>query len=288
VHNDGLALASTEVHILRSKCVGDDFKIHVGRCGFDDVHPDAAVPVLYVTDANGFFGAAVDMIRSMQLARHLPPMLVVGIGYRLGELGSTVDIRGRDLTPSYDKVYDRVYPGRLPTGGAPRFLDFLRDELMPWIAKRVPVDPSATTLFGHSLGGLFSTYVMLTEPDTFAKYVVSSPSYWWDKEMIFDYEAAYAGTHTDLRAKAFFGIGANEDADGRVREDTNMPEEARAITAAFPINMVATMQHFVETLSGRGYPSLNVTAQVFPDEFHITVAPLVLSRGLRWLFDAPS
>src|SRR5262245_17002328 len=131
MHDDGLVLTSTEVHILRSTSIGDDFKIHVGRCGLDSAHEDtqvdAPVPVLYVTDANGFFGAAVDMIRSMQLSRQLPPMLVVGIGYRRGDLGSTVDIRGRDLTPSVDKLYDRVYPGRLPTGGARRFLDFLRD-----------------------------------------------------------------------------------------------------------------------------------------------------------------
>ena len=286
MQDDGLVLASTEVHVLRSAHVGDDFKIHVGRCGIDS-QANGDVGVVYVTDANGFFGATVDIIRSMQLSRQLPPLLVVGIGYRLGELGSTVDIRGRDLTPSYDKVYDRVYPGRLPTGGGAHFLDFLRDELMPWIAKRYPVDAGNATLFGHSLGGLFATYVMLTAPEAFAKYVVSSPSYWWDKEMIFDYEAAYADTHTDLRAKAFFGIGEFEDADGRVREDANMPDEVRAISAAFPIDMVATMNTFFDQLVARSYPGLDVTRDVFPGEFHITVAPFVLSRGLRWLFNAP-
>jgi hypothetical protein len=30
-----------------------------------------------------------------------------------------------------------------------------------------------------------------------------------------------------------------------------------------------------------------MTTAVFADEFHITVPPLTLSRGLRWLFDAP-
>jgi hypothetical protein len=44
---------------------------------------------------------------------------------------------------------------------------------------------------------------------------------------------------------------------------------------------------FASALESRGYPSLQVVSQVFPDEFHITVAPLTLSRGLRWLFDAP-
>ena len=89
-NDDHSPLAGTEVHYLRSSHVGDEFKIFVGHCGI----PDGARPsVLYLTDANGFFGATVDLVRSMQLAQHLPPLLVVGIGYRAGGLGDTVAIR---------------------------------------------------------------------------------------------------------------------------------------------------------------------------------------------------
>ena len=284
MHDDASPLAGTEVHYLRSAHVGDEFKVFVGACGITD---ETSVPVLYLTDGNGYFGAAVDAIRGMQISRHLPPLLVVGVGYRRGDLADTVGLRVRDLTPSRDRDFARVYPDRAHSGGAPQFLAFLRDELMPWVTDRYPADPHDSTYFGHSLGGLFGTYVMLGAPETFARYVIGSPSYWWDHGSIFRLEAEYASAHHDLVATAFFGIGEAEDAEGRKREAVNMPDRERVITADFPIDMVASMHELVARLESRGYPSLTVAAQVFADEFHVTVGPLVLSRGLRRLFGAP-
>ena len=60
--DDGSPLAGAEVHYLRSEHVGDEFKIFVGHCGgSDDVPP----VVLYLTDANGLFASAVDIVRLM-------------------------------------------------------------------------------------------------------------------------------------------------------------------------------------------------------------------------------
>ncbi|HEX5614928.1 MAG TPA: alpha/beta hydrolase-fold protein [Acidimicrobiia bacterium] len=278
-------LAGTEVHSLRSEHVGDDFKIFVGHCGRST---DRALPVLYLTDANGFFGATVDAVRSMQLSRLLPPLLVVGIGYPRGTLADTVDLRARDLTPTTDDAFARVYPSDTGTGGASRFLAFIRDELMPWVASNYRIDAHDATYFGHSLGGLFGTYAMLTEPTTFTRYIVASPSYWWDRETIFRLEDEYAATNDDLPARAFFGIGADEDHAGRITEATNMPDAERAIAQKYSFDMVEQMQRFVARVTSRGYRNLDATTRVFADEFHCTVAPLVLSRGLRSLFDAPA
>ena len=283
--DDASPLAGTEVHYLRSESVGDEFKVFVGQCG---TPADMPAAVLYVTDTNGFFGMAVDAIRSMQLARHLPPMLVVGIGYRRGVLAETVPLRHRDLTPSHDEKFTHVYPECTESGGGPQMLRFIRTELMPWVADHYPVNPRDTAYFGHSLGGLFGTFVLLDAPDTFSRYIIGGPSYWWDSGMIFRLEKSYAAAHRDLVARVFFGIGAAEDAEGRNREAVNLSEDERAITAAFPIDMVAGMQKFVDRLTSHGYPGLTVAREVFADEFHITVAPLVLSRGLRRLFDAPT
>ena len=78
VHDDDLALAGTEVHWRTATGSGREYKIFVGHCATDDGRPPG---VLYVTDANGFFGGAVDMVRNMQHHSHVPPLLVVGIGY---------------------------------------------------------------------------------------------------------------------------------------------------------------------------------------------------------------
>ncbi|HEY7199989.1 MAG TPA: alpha/beta hydrolase-fold protein [Candidatus Dormibacteraeota bacterium] len=257
----------------------------VGACG---VGPGTdAASVLYLTDANGFFGMTVDIVRSMQLYDHLPPLLVVGIGYRMGALRETVDIRVRDLTPTDDAAYTRLFPEHSRLGGAPAFLAFVRDELIPWVGDRYPVAAADRAYFGHSLGGLFGAWTLLTAPDTFQRYVIGSPSLWWEFGAIADVERAYAGAHTDLAATVFFGIGSEETHEGRQREQAHRPEEARRRASARHIDMVDDLRRLVDRLERRGYPSLRACAAVFPDEFHVTVPQLTLSRGLRWLYDAP-
>ncbi len=69
------ALGGTEVHDLWSESVGDTFRVFVGHCGPD---PQG---ILFVTDANGLFGLAVDTVRLMQIPALVPSLLVVGVGY---------------------------------------------------------------------------------------------------------------------------------------------------------------------------------------------------------------
>jgi predicted alpha/beta superfamily hydrolase len=284
--DDASPLAGTEVHYLRSEHVGDEFKIFVGHCDTSEHAPPA---VLYLTDANGMFGGAVDIIRSMQLSLHLPPILVVGIGYRLGGWAETMAVRTRDLSPTADPLIAEILDGAdLATmGGADRFIGFIGDELMPWVGSRFHVDADDATYFGHSLGGLFGTYVLLTQPTTFRKYGIGSPSLWWDDDVIFEYEATFAEAHDDLPAKVFFGVGACEDHDGRQREASRLPPEERAKAGLRYIDMTADTQRMVAALRARAYPHLEIDSVVLPDEFHITVQHVNLSRSLRYLFDAP-
>jgi predicted alpha/beta superfamily hydrolase len=282
--NDRSPLADTEVHFLRSEHVGDEFKIFVGHCGAFDPTPPA---VLYVGDANGMFASAVDIVRFMQLSAQLPPILVVGIGYRMGAVGETIQVRTRDFTPTSDASYTEIFPAQTMTGGAPRFLAFIRDELQPWVHARYRIDAVDSAFFGHSLGGLFATYVLLAEPATFRRYGIGSPSLWWDDNMMFVYEARYAATHDDLAAKVFFAVGEYEDHDGRQREVSRLPADEREKSGLRYIDMVADTEGMVASLRGRNYPSLEIDSAILPGEFHVTVQHVNLSRALRYLFDAP-
>lgn len=281
---DQTPLADSEVHYLRSSSVGEEFKVFVGHCATERAPSPS---VIYVTDANGFFASAVDLIRSMQLSLHLPPILVVGVGYPVGILAETLAVRTRDLTPTPDEDYAQLFPDQADMGGADKLLAFIRTELMPWVSTRYDVDPHDAAYFGHSMGGLFGTYVLLNEPATFQRYAISSPSLWWDDGVIFEYEADYARSHDDLAAKVFFGIGADETQEGRAREAVNLPPERRATATAWYIDMVDDMTRMVDRLTQRRYPSLQLHSTVLPNEFHVTVPLLSLSRGLRYLYDAP-
>jgi predicted alpha/beta superfamily hydrolase len=282
--NDESPLANTEVHFLHSDHVGDEFKIFVGHCpGRGDEVP----AVVYLGDANGFFGGAVDAIRLMQLSAHLPAIVVVGIGYRVGAIDETDAQRTRDFTPTADEAFARIFPEQKLMGGAPNLLRFIRDELQPWVHANYRVDPSQSTFFGHSFGGLFATYVLLTEPETFTRYGIGSPSFWWHQTAAFDLEAAYAATHDDLPARAYFSIGEHETHEGRQREASRLPADEARIAGLWYIDMVALMQRMVSALRSREYPSLDLASAVFANEFHITVPMLNLTRSLRYLFDAP-
>jgi predicted alpha/beta superfamily hydrolase len=142
--------------------------VFIGHCG-----PDPRA-ILFVTDANGLFGLAVDTVRLMQIPGLLPSLLVVGVGYPDAEtVIDTVEIRARDLTPTPDD--------------------------------------------------LFGTYALLKATTTFDRYIISSPSLWWDREVIFDVERQRADTER-LQTEVFFGIGSLETDAGRRREAVNLAD----------------------------------------------------------------
>ena len=115
----GLPLGGTEVHDMWSEVVGDSFRVFVGHCG---PNPQA---ILFVTDANGLFGLAVDTVRLMQIPGLVPSLVVIGVGYPDADaVIDTVEIRARDLTPT-------------PTGTSP-------DPVTP-----TPSSSSCPTSFAH-------------------------------------------------------------------------------------------------------------------------------------------
>ena len=66
--------------------------------------------------------------------------------------------------------------------------------LFPEVARRHTGEASTkrSILFGHSLGGLFVAYALLTRPDAFATYLAISPSLWWDGFTVLRHLPAFA------------------------------------------------------------------------------------------------
>ncbi len=264
------ALGGTEVHDLLSDTVGDEFRVFIGHCGTDPI------ATLLVTDANGLFGLTVDTVRMMQIPALIPSLLVVGIGYPEADaVIDTAEIRTRDLTPTPSKHF----PG---SGHADNFIGFIRDELGPWLVERHPVAAGHLTYFGHSLGGLFGAYALLADTTLFERYILSSPSLWWDNEMIFNLEAR-AATGL-LEADVFFGIGSLETDPGRRLESANLPEGHPAKPPPANLDMVADMRRFVAQLAAKHEGSLNIGSVEVDGEFHATAAGVVLTRALRHFY----
>ena len=265
------ALGDTEVHDLWSEAVGDTFRVFVGHCGPD---PEA---ILFVTDANCLFGLTLDTVRLMQIPALVPSLLVVGVAYPDADTAiDTAEIRARDLTPTPSKYFEG-------SGQADDFIAFIRTELRTWLIGRYSDAAEHLTYFGHSLGGLFGAYSLLSNTAPFDRYILSSPSLWWDDEMIFDLERERADA--TLHAEVFFGIGTLETDAGRRQEAANLPDGHPAKPPSAHLDMVDDMRRFIAQLASRNDVTLNVGSVEVIDEFHATVPGIVLNRALRHFYE---
>lgn len=276
----------TETHFLNSGAVGREFAVHLGHAGTETETPGG---VVYLGDPSLNFGTAVEILRLLRWSDSVPPTLVVGVGYRSAEMSDVEDLRTRDFTPT-ETVGDAR--GEAGTGGADAFLAFLRDELKPWVARRYDLDTARSMFFGDSLGGLFATHVLLTEPGLFDGLGIGSPSLWWDDDLMFSREQAYAATHSDLPAHVYVSVGGLENRGGFERFVAGLPEHKRAGAIAEDEvdpweDMVGATERFVAALRSRNYPSLDLEFEIHPDEYHETVPSLNLSRSIRRLLGAP-
>jgi predicted alpha/beta superfamily hydrolase len=234
--------------------------------GYD--HGDTAYPLIVCLDAQWIFGTLCDASLSLGLARLVPRAVIVGVGWQEGSAKAVLRRRGEAYTPTVGEFPERVAPrslGHQPSGGAPKFLAWLADELLPLVLERYRVRADDRTFVGHSLSGLFGLHTLFNRPRTFQRYLLASPSIWWDDRVILQEEAAFAERDADLAARVFISVGADEEQPG-----------------FFP--MIANAQLLVSQLEARRYPSLDLSFQLLEGEIHYSTIPAAVSRGLRSLF----
>ncbi|NOT94341.1 alpha/beta hydrolase [Ferruginibacter sp.] len=132
----------------------------------------ATYPVIYLLDGS----ADEDFIHITGLVQYnnfpwinrVPKSIVVGI--------ANVD-RRRDFTyPTTIAEDKKTFP---TSGGSAKFIAFIQKELQPFIEKKYKTNASKT-IIGQSLGGLLATEILFTQPALFNKYIIVSPSLWWN------------------------------------------------------------------------------------------------------------
>ncbi len=145
--------------------------------------PVNGYPVLWALDGNASF-PALHSAHLQQLAKSKSDYqdgVIVAIG-DTEQPGFAERSRSYDYTPF---AQCRNCPASdLSYGGAAQFRQFISSQLRPLIAEKVALDSSRQTLFGFSYGGLFSSYVLLTEAELFQRYWITSPSLWFDQHQL--------------------------------------------------------------------------------------------------------
>jgi len=264
-------LDGTEVRDVHAGALNRDYQVFVAL-------PDSyrssnrRYPVLFVVDANYAFPVARGI--AQRLAKHagMEEVIVVGLSYAKGD--SPVYSRRRDYTPAVPRglAYVSDMPGRSPAfGEAQAYGRFIAADVFPLIAANYRADMSRKIFVGHSYGSLLGLDLLLSEPGTFDHYILGSPSLWFDQGVMFEREQAYAKGHKDMPASVFFGIGGRETLPAN-RKRSRTEEDA---------DMVADLCDFDAALKSHRYPNLRIRLEVFADEDHASVFPLVLTHGLR-------
>ena len=113
------------------------------------------------------------------------PVLLIGLGYptnlRFDTERRWYDLTSLGMTPQVlPEGGNYRPPGERPTGGRERLLQAIANDILPEVAKRAPLDSGDLTLYGHSLGGLFVLYALMTWPNLFNRYASADPSIWWN------------------------------------------------------------------------------------------------------------
>ena len=136
-------------------------------------------PVAFLLDGDVLLPAA-GTVQDYYSGGFTPDMIIIGI--------SNAENRTRDLTPpkfieaqsavSSDPMAVAMTPNAVLEGGAPCFLDFIENELIPYVEANYPVT-NFRTLIGHSYGGLFTLFALAERPALFNYYLAIDPSMNW-------------------------------------------------------------------------------------------------------------
>lgn len=230
--------------------------------------PCKKYPVIYVLDANFYFGLVTEMTRIMVQCFEFPDTVIVGIGYPWNEPAHVAyDIvsgwRTRDFTPVKSVDAEAETLKFSPTlnhvegGGAGKFLQVITEELIPWVEDECPVDSADRTLVGHSWGGLFALYA-LQHTTAFQRFVVCDPDSNYGNKILYEYKRNYTENHGSLPAKLFLSHSAEEEP---------FQEE-----------------HFASILEKRNYKDLAITYKEILNCLHCEAVAPPFQAGLKAVF----
>jgi predicted alpha/beta superfamily hydrolase len=216
-------------------------------------------PVIYLLDgsADEDFIHVVGLVQfnSFEWINQIPKSIVVGI--------ATVD-RRRDFTfPSTIEEDQKKYPA---SGHSDKFIAFVEKELQPFIETKYKTN-SFKTIIGQSIGGLLATEILLKKPHLFNKYIIVSPSLWWDNGSLLNQTSEIFQDSFNQETVVYIGVGKEgltPTANPRVMEvDANL---------------------LADKIKDTKSKSLQVYFDYLPQEDHATILHQAVSNSFRLLY----
>jgi predicted alpha/beta superfamily hydrolase len=261
------AIETTKKHSIVSAYNNKTYRLYVSLPQKYSEQGTLRYPVLYVLDGRFSFNSMRSIREMLDLGKEIKDVIIVAIDGSGQTESDWLAERYDDFTPSRipqaDTLWSKIMnlpEGKLRSGGAGSFLSTLQKQMIPFIDKQYRTSADRG-LFGHSLGGLFAGYCLLTEPALFNRYSLNSPAFWWNNNEMLLLENSFAKNNRSISANVFFSVGALE---GQMMID--------------PINA------FMASVKNHNYTGLTITNQTFDGETHLSVVPACSSRTLKVLY----
>lgn len=224
-----------------------------------DQNDTITYPVIYLLDGS----ADEDFIHVVGLVQfnnfpwidRVPGSIVVGI--------ANVN-RQRDFTyPTTIASEKERYPA---SGHSGQFISFIENELQPFIDSKYKTN-SSRTLIGQSLAGLLATEILLKKPTLFDKYIIVSPSLWWDDGSLLKEQSLLLTEQFKQPTSVYIGVGK----EGLGPSD-------------IPHVMEVDANLLYEKLMGSKSSSVTVYFDYLPQEDHATISHQAIFNAFRLLY----
>lgn len=231
-------------------------------------------PVLYLLDPDTEFPMTSNIAHNLINYGTINSFILVGIGYQNQSLQT---IRNQQFWQNYSINRTRDYiPFKMKSfehsdgdeykslakhaGGSEEFKDFLQTELIPYIDESYRTTKERG-IEGHSLGGLFVSWLIQNYPTIFSKYLILSPSLWLSN--VNNKRLTGNIKKTPKNTCVYFAAGSLEKGD-----NGDMAIEVGKFYNNLPTDK-----------------SFNKKFEVLNNENHVSMVPAALTDGLRFLFD---
>lgn len=227
------------------------------------------LPVVFVLDAETQFlhtVSTIDFLSAAPLGNDLiPRSLIVGIPNTN---------RNRDLSPVKGMIANDSTTLEI-TGGGGIFLDFLTEELIPFIESNYSTSKHRT-LIGHSLGGLITFEALLRKREYFDNYISIDPALGFADGTYME-EILDTLSTADLSTEhLFFAVGSTKPTF-LTEEEVMMDDSDFTIMNSIP-NRV-----FLKKIKNNQW-SLNISSKFYPNENHFSIPHKSTYDGLRKLY----
>jgi predicted alpha/beta superfamily hydrolase len=229
---------------VASKVLGETRALNIYLPEGYQANDTTKYPVVYLLDGSAdedfIHVVGLYQFNNFSWINRVPKSIVVGI--------ANVD-RRRDFTYPTSVITDK---NRNKTSGhSDAFINFIQQELQPFIQTRYKGKSNNNTIIGQSLGGLLASEILLKRPTLFQQYIIISPSIWWDNASLLLLSSPILGANFAQPTTVYIGVG----------------KEGLAPTAT-PHVMEVDANLLAEKLKASKSPQLTVHFDYLPQEDH--------------------